>query len=328
MNILRRMDKGCIYMDLLNNILLKQYWSRIHQLEEKRLKFAHYTSATAACSIIENNEIWLRNARNMGTNQNQELADPKEFNYGIKMLHEVSLSEAGLELQGLLRAISNRLDITVSSITEEAKDIIYNKCYLLCLTEHAPEEDKYGRQEMWKNKDVAFVFNNDWFTENDVNNKMFMVTNVEYFGEETIIERLKEINAGIKSSFNNIKSMYVRNSSYVTGQFINMFLCAILGLKTKEHREEREWRIIYVDEPIKGSYRLQGKNVSLGSKNENICMLELKNDKYPGIKYISLEELIYQIIVKNEIIKSCIIESLHRSGHDSLINRIVVKARE
>ena len=146
---------------LVEHIFGKEYFDRIAELEQENRKLAHYTSAKVALSIIENKTIWLNNVQYMN--------DYSEIEIGHQLLLDFYNNATGTELKGVLEEISTgctkKLEFNYNNISPKLMNT-----YALCLTEHLPDEDKYGRLSMWRayaaNNGVALVFNRPMFQRN------------------------------------------------------------------------------------------------------------------------------------------------------------------
>ena len=117
------------------------------------IRFAHYTSASSAMSIIDEKRIWMRNAKCM--------SDYSEVQHGFTILQEF-FSESNLGGKSLIAA----LDSCSPGVATEAieafdgwlQDTQLNT-YITSVSEHDRSEDLHGRLSMWRafGRNTAYV---------------------------------------------------------------------------------------------------------------------------------------------------------------------------
>lgn len=127
---------------------------------ENGLRFAYYTSASTASSIIANEEVWLRNARLMN--------DYSEVNYGQDCLFRTWKDKiVSAELTILFEKIGPNVKQMIEQMFDNDQGVRVLDTYMLCISEHDSatlQEDRYGRLSMWRayggETNVALVMNN------------------------------------------------------------------------------------------------------------------------------------------------------------------------
>lgn len=272
---------------LVEQIFGKEYFDRIAELEQENRKLAHYTSAKVALSIIENKTIWLNNVQYMN--------DYSEIEIGHQLLLDFYNNATGTELKGVLEEISTgctkNLEFNYNNISPKLMNT-----YALCLTEHLPDEDKYGRLSMWRayaaNNGVALVFNRPMFLEESLNTSAMTIP-MFYFDQEKFCDAVHEFT----KILNDNKDM-LKQASGFNEYIFKKFLITVLSMKHKGFQEEREWRIlcnssIYMSSP---NEILKEKRVEVNGAPRIIKTLNFADVQYKNIKF-NMNDLIYKVII-------------------------------
>lgn len=272
---------------LVEQIFGKEYFDRIAELEQENRKLAHYTSAKVALSIIENKTIWLNNVQYMN--------DYSEIEIGHQLLLDFYNNATGTELKGVLEEISTgctkNLEFNYNNISPKLMNT-----YALCLTEHLPDEDKYGRLSMWRayaaNNGVALVFNRPMFLEESLNTSAMTIP-MFYFDQEKFCDAVHEFT----KILNDNKDM-LKQASGFNEYIFKKFLITVLSMKHKGFQEEREWRIlcnssIYMSSP---NEILKEKRVEVNGAPRIIKTLNFADVQYKNIK-VNMNDLIYKVII-------------------------------
>lgn len=272
---------------LVEQIFGKEYFDRIAELGQENRKLAHYTSAKVALSIIENKTIWLNNVQYMN--------DYSEIEIGHQLLLDFYNNATGTELKGVLEEISTgctkKLEFNYNNISPKLMNT-----YALCLTEHLPDEDKYGRLSMWRayaaNNGVALVFNRPMFLEESLNTSAMTIP-MFYFDQEKFCDTVHEFT----KILNDNKDM-LKQASGFNEYIFKKFLITVLSMKHKGFQEEREWRIlcnssIYMSPP---NEILKEKRVEVNGAPRIIKTLNFADVQYKNIKF-NMNDLIYKVII-------------------------------
>ena len=119
-------------------------------------RFVHYTSAQTAMSIIQNKQIWMKNALGMN--------DFSEVQHGLKCLYHAYRSPMGLRFQDRLNSIFPGICNEIASIFDNQTEFFKYDTYLTCISAYLGAEDISGRLSMWRaygrESGVALVLNN------------------------------------------------------------------------------------------------------------------------------------------------------------------------
>jgi hypothetical protein len=212
--------------------------------DEDRLRFAHYTSADAALSIINSTRLWMRNASCM--------SDYREVQHGFDILQKY-FSDKDKSAR-----FSAALDACAPGVAQEAIDLFDQwwghpqvstrlNTYITSISLHAAHEDRHGRLSMWRafggqnTSRVAFVFSIPKISgAEDALNLLF--SPVAYLTGDQVYGVIEEIVSNIGAKCEFLGSV---DRSAVLGTVFNMFLAGVTCLKHEGFHEEREWRAIY-----------------------------------------------------------------------------------
>lgn len=292
----------------VDQIIYKEYFDRVDEVKNKDIRFAHYTSARVALSIIKNKEIWLNNVQYMN--------DYSEIKLGNWLLTNFYNNHSGKELKDVLEDISagciKELEFNYNSILPKLE-----KTYAFCLTEHSVTEDEFGRLSMWRayapNNGVAIVLNADVFLE-DVLNTSAMTIPMFYFDNGEFHKAVEDFTNRIDQEKDTLR----KEASFLNYIF-NKFLITALSLKHKGFQEEREWRILYND----AFNNFLKKEIVRGEiEYINGVPRLVKKLKFSDIRFLNktfhMNDFINRIIIgpseNAELLKEIFIEALNENG--------------
>ena len=271
----------------INNIIYKEYLDRVNELKTKNVRLAHYTSATVALSIIENKTIWLNNVCYMN--------DYSEIEIGNRLLMDFYKNNTGMELQKVMDEIHKGCTKTLEQYYDSQSSRLMNT-YAFCLTEHAKEEDEYGRLSMWRayglNNGVALVFNTPMFLE-EADNTSVMTLPMFYYDKSEFSHAVTEFTRRLEENCNILKL-----SPHFDNYIIDKFFMTALSLKHKGFEEEREWRVLY-NESLYGNCHseiVEEKIEVINGVPRIVKKLNFSKIKYNNHKFI-IDELIDRIII-------------------------------
>ena len=224
--------------ELTMSIFSTHYVRRVTKIHEEGSSFVHYTGAETALRIIRNNNIWLRNTQCMN--------DYQEVHHGIDCL----VTSFSYEVSG--EKFKDALESTFSGITKRITDLfdgwipaLRSSTYIMCVSEHPPSENEYGRLSMWRayggKQSVALVFNTTpFYSETDI---FHAYTHpVSYQNPDDVITELEDLATRMLSHHDFIKS---KGEDYLVSQIFEVFKTYALCSKHPGFAEEREWRIVY-----------------------------------------------------------------------------------
>ncbi|MEL7212219.1 MAG: DUF2971 domain-containing protein [Pseudomonadota bacterium] len=264
-------------------------------INERGSDFAHYTSASNAMRILENQQFTLRNAL--------EMNDFSEISYGTSLLSKVWRSEIGVgsnrtgRLAKLLDGIQEGISTEIEARFDDVKKERSAQTFLLSLTEHNPEsDDRYGRLSMWRayggKTNVALVLNRSSFggVEND---SALVGSPVLYADEDVFAEEFELLVNNLKRNEANLRKMSPLN---LIDEIVNAMNMATLSTKHPGFQEERELRVLYAPWIIPTS-AVEIVPITIDERPQLVCKVPLKNT--PGIlsKGATVHELLKKIII-------------------------------
>lgn len=290
----------------LARLFMPYAMDRLEAIKENSTKFVHYTSAFAATQIIQNEEIWLRNARVMN--------DFSEVQHGETCLAESWNDEkVGGRLRDLLNKIQDDLAVKFAdSFFPHSNDRLMQS-FLLSVSEHGnpgPAEEKYGRLSMWRayggDTSVALIFNKSRFMSEEVNLQTFL-SPVLYADAEGFKEEFVRLVNGLEAKLDSLKAL---GSETVLRYLYWAFHFASLSTKHPGFSEEREWRVIYSPSLFGKSPIMKEEIETIGRVPQKVIKLPLNADATSGYAGYPIKEILEEIIVGPTGTNSSIYDSL------------------
>lgn len=302
----------------------QKLWNDINQSEtypSNRPFLAHYTSIDTLEKIMSSNEIWFSNPLYMN--------DLDELRFGIlegadafRRNQEIVDACGDVERYNMLR-----------DAFEYAFDQFNNKhaldTYVFCLTEHDPQNTD-GLLSMWRGyggngHSAALVFDTSKF-EYIEGSFPLILSKVSYFPKEGrlkwIDEKLTEFAALLSEKPIPTEGLYL--PAYALFERLKMF-----ALFTKHHgfREEKEWRIVYLNE--RDGRKLLDPMLDYAVGRYGIePKLKFKVAPIEGLtaKDLSLETIVTEIIlgptVSSPLAISSVCRMLEKVGKYELVGRV------
>ncbi|WP_456389310.1 DUF2971 domain-containing protein [Profundibacter sp.] len=309
---------------LLNEICFPYLGNEITLAKkDDNFRFAHYTSADTAIKIIQNEAIWMRNARVMN--------DYSEIIYGQKLLeHAWSKTKFGKELKKTLNDIDGRIVSAVEKAFDNSLHDRLHETYITSLIYHDASckkpESKYGRLSMWRayggETNVAFIFHpQQFFTEAEGTN--LYISPVFYADKEGFSEQFAKISDGFREKLDLLKNS---ESAPIVETLLRAFHFATLSTKHPGFGEEKEWRVLYSPSPTTSSLT-EKDTVTIGGVPQIIHKINLlrASEKHP--LDTSLPTILDKIIIgpcqNPEVIRDALLAELiaaHvKDAHDKII---------
>jgi len=213
---------------------------KIEAIRQNETRFVHYTSAAVGRSIIENENVWMRQARCMN--------DFMEVEYGVDCWNFALESDAGKRFLNILDRHFAGLGQEVIQDFNLFHHNIQNDSYLTCLSEHKPHEDEHGRLSMWRayggRNAVALVVNNGPLLSESQALNAFS-SPVAYATKDQVEYYLSSIADGIEK---REKDFAISDRKNVKTNIFNAFLFGVVCTKHVGFEEEIEWRVIHIPE--------------------------------------------------------------------------------
>lgn len=284
--------------------------------------FVHYTSASTAVSIIENNEVWLRNALVMN--------DYSEIKHGEQCLgYAWRDPETNQRLKTILGRLDSELYDRLAKALDDTQTSRLSETFIMSLSEHgdaAGVEDQFGRLSMWRayggNENVALVFNTvPFFAESNSTGISFspvLYRDVDQFHSHEFKDFLDRIE-------DNIDFLSSIPSDALLRWFYGALMASVLSIKHPGFAEEREWRLIHFG-PVDGALRSEIKVA--GGIPQEVRILKLENRPDKGLFGATIPEVLERIIVGPtmfpQTIGSALVRKLQETGVDNAGHRVTV----
>lgn len=312
---------------------------RMERARREGRRFVHYTSTEAAISIIDKQEVWLRNSSVMN--------DYSEIAHGERCLRYVFYgdNETSTRSRRTLSLIEEGLHDAVAKHFEDTTMARRAHTYLISISEHGdPDprpglvdpEDTYGRLSMWRayaaRGGVAFVFNQEpFFTPSTA---LGAFTSPVFYGEPNDFGM--EWQRMLASIEQNIE--LVRRMGPVA--FLEMLNLAVhFASMTTKHpgfSEEREWRVTFSpsthteamdDAAFNASSPLGREFMNVGGLPQRIYKLPLQDHPEAGFTGATLPALLSKVIIGPTQFPMVVADALHmalsRAGVTNAADKLV-----
>lgn len=271
------------------SIFYPYYLERCQAVIKENIRFVQYTSAEAAMNIIKKNEVWLRNSQCMN--------DYLEVEHGLNCLVAAFKNEEnGKRFQSTLENIFPGIIKEVTGVFDGWLPHFKDSTYIACVSEHLPEEDKYGRLSMWRAyggaRSVAIVLNSKPFlAETDV---FHAYTNpVSYQDPDKFNQEFGKLATRVEEESKFIE--YIGRQSVVNYLF-DVFKNIVICVKHPGFKEEREWRVVY-NPILKESKYITSSIEAINGIPQEVHKIPLKNIPEGNFYGATIAELIELIII-------------------------------
>jgi hypothetical protein len=299
------MTNNTLDTDRLSQIFFQDDLKHLRKIESNKTRFVHYTTAESAISILNNKEVWMRNAMCMN--------DYSEVHHGLNCLYQSYETTLKPALEKIPSNLSKEVEDTFNAWTPH----FISETYLTCISEHDDLEDKIGRLSMWRaysgTTGIALVLNYIPLLSTTDILKIY-TTRVEYSDKNLFQNKLKKIAQNIESEIDFIKT---QNINFIKNYVFQALRFAILSTKHPGFKEEREWRVIYSPTLEESKHLIKDIKVIKGIP-QTIYKIPLKNQPEQGLSGMEIPELIDSIIIGptqySKVTKQVFIQLLQEAG--------------
>ncbi|MFO1210180.1 MAG: DUF2971 domain-containing protein [Amaricoccus sp.] len=212
--------------------------ARVAEARASGLRFAHYTAAPAAMSMVRNRELWLRNTQCMN--------DSSEVRHGLELLGRAYRGAHGARLMGFLESIWPGFRQRAGERIEALAHSVAHDTYIGCVSEHDPAEDGVGRLSMWRAYSaiggVAFVLRNGPLVGPGSDALAVFTGPVEYAGREEFFARFGRFVDGLLGEGAYLEGI---GEERACRGLVGSYHFAALSTKHPGFAEEREWRMAF-----------------------------------------------------------------------------------
>lgn len=287
----------------------------------KRPLLAHYTSVQVLEKVLINNEMWFSNPLYM--NDWEELqygmnSGAREFRSSDHLINALDSKESHTKLVAYFDQLFHDFD------TNHAIDT-----YVLCFTEHEAA-DNDGTLSMWRGygergSGVAMVIDTAKF--GSITDSPLILSNVHYASQA---QRLDWIDKKLAQLAQILRAYPASNENlyYAAHAWIERLKIFSLFTKHDGFREEREWRVVYMNERDDGK-KLAGMLSYLITPRGVEPKLKLRLGDLPSAvsQAISIESITNRIILgpslSTVLAANSVRKMLSLMGKDALTDRVV-----
>lgn len=257
-----------------------------------RTRFVHYTSASAAASIIENRSIWLRSTTSMN--------DFREIHFGIDQLigclGRKRETDTARSFWGLLEQLGDGLPQQVIEVYDGLLDDLRLNTYLFSLSEHNASEDEIGRLSMWRaygcETGVALVINGrSLYSYSDA---LSTYSYPVFYGDADATEA--HFAALVSNLIQQKEYLAQIPSGHITDLVFEMLTSYSICLKHPGFREEREWRVVHQPKQ-RPSSRVTPRKAEIRGVPQIVYELPLADIPEASLFGLEPDELIDRIII-------------------------------
>jgi hypothetical protein len=251
--------------------------------------FVHYCSSSAAQSMIENEQVWMRNVTWMN--------DSSEIAHGTLCLTAALESDAAAELAEVLDGRFPNFTTDLHGILNSWIPHFQQETYITCLTEQLPNEEQMGRLSMWRaygagSNPVAFVVNGGPFLR--PSDALAAYTSpVAYLSPAQFLEQFSKVTRNI---IENIDYLQALGRDHVLANLFAAYRYAIICTKHPSFYEEREWRIIY-QPTFQQSKRLIAARTTIAGSPQRIFKIPLVDVPEEGFYGATLPDLFCRLLI-------------------------------
>lgn len=281
-------------------------------------RFVYYTTASTAMQILRGREMWMRNTMVMN--------DFSEVEHGLSCVIEAYKSDAGIALKRLLENEYEGIMAEIENLFNAWIPGFRRNTFVLCLSEHPPEEDRHGRLSMWRayggDAGVALVVKGDVLFRPS-NALAAYSSPVAYLDKEALQCEFDAVATGIAQNAELLRNLGREGTK---NAIFHMLRFAAICTKHQAFAEEREWRV--VASPVLESSPLLPVEVEvIGGIPQRVLKVKLVDHPDMGLTGLEPRELIDRILIgpcdHAEVIGQALWQALDLAGVPEAGNKII-----
>ena len=296
----------------LQRLVMPHAFERVMRMRTSNDQLVHYTTADTAYKIVKNRTMWLRNALVMN--------DYSELEFGDRHLRAAWKSrQLG---DRLIQAVDAAYDNLGTAVWHEYTNrfrSMRESTYMLCVSEHPPDEDTHGRLSMWRayggQSGVALVINKEMFDEGAADYPGLYSSPVGYFDAQEFEDKFVEVVTNLEGNIDLLRR-YSRQAIWVI--LLRSLQFATLSTKHPGFHEEREWRVLYLPREIDSSQFIAAEQETIAGVPQTVHKLYIK----------SVGDVVNKIIVgpcdQPLMIRNAMISALNSHGVADAENRVTI----
>lgn len=255
------------------------------EVAEGNLRFVYYTSADTAMKVLNNSELWFRNATAMN--------DFSEIQYGLDLILSVFDGDEGKRfreaIEGIVPGTMERVDELFFGWQSDWK----LETYIACVSLHHSEEDERGRLSMWRAYgDVALVVKNTPMMAVTDNLAVYSVP-VQYLEERDLAQQISKVIDNVLAEKAFLEGL---GQESLVGCIHQMLFRFAIATKHPGFAEEKEWRLYYRPTE-RESPGMSEEIVVLGGVPQKVFKLRLADEPENGLHKADIPNLLDRIII-------------------------------
>lgn len=281
-------------------------------------RFAYYTTASTAIKILRGPEMWMRNTMVMN--------DFSEVEHGLSCVIEAYRSPAGHALKGVLEQHYEGICTEIENLFNAWIPGFRRDTFVLCVSEHPPEEDRHGRLSMWRAyggaAGVALVMNGDVLFRPSKALAAYS-SPVAYLDKETLQAEFSSVASKLAENVEHLQNL--GRDGTITAIF-RMLRFAAICTKHPAFAEEREWRVV-ASPALESSPLLPVEVEVIGGTPQRVLKVKLSNQPDMGLTGLEPRELIDRVLIgpceHAEVIEQALWQALDAAGVSTAGSKIV-----
>lgn len=282
-------------------------------------RFVYYTTAETAIKIIQSRKVWLRTT--------QVMNDFTEVAHGIDCLKGVYKSPLGEKLNAVLDSYHHGLSEEVKALFDSWMTNILTGTFVVSVSEHRPDEYKYGRLSMWRAyggvSGVALVLNGGaMFRPSDALGVYTYPVN--YWDCIGLTKTLEVVAQRLLDNPEFVQSLGKENLKQA---FLDVLRISAICTKHPAFGEEREWRVVATPSMYPVKHLIQDVEV-VGSIPQIVLKLGLEDRPGDGLYGLNPDEFVDRVLIGPceypLTIRDALVSVLHDAGVPAPEDRIVV----
>lgn len=274
-------------VQMLFDVMFPYNAGRLDDIKQHGRKFAHYTTAETALAILSGECIWLRNVEVMN--------DHSEISHGTGLLRQALEGQDGRDFIDLINTVHDGISNTVVTwLVQETYDARATT-YMTSLCEHGPA-DWLGTLSMWRSyggptAGVALILNAEPELEPGIDMGTHL-SPVLYGGHDEFNAQFKRVLDGLRANLPLLASVKDMTAAQV---IVSALQFALLSSKHKGFAEEKEWRVLYLENQHQTDSPVKRRVRSIGGVPQ--VVYELPLNKRAGVPQLNWDKLLHGILI-------------------------------
>lgn len=254
-------------------------------IAQENRRFAYYTSAETAMKVLQNEQLWFRNALVMN--------DYSEISYGLRLIQKTFSGPVGARFR---ESVNDIFEGTIEKVEKNLSDWESDwelETYIACISLHDQAEDKSGRLSMWRAYgDTAIVVKNTPMIAMTDLLGVYSVP-VMYLSGEDYESRVDKITDAILMNRKYLKDL---GQDTLVTYIHHMLFHTAIGTKHPGFAEEKEWRLYYRPNERLSSAMIP-QTVVVSGVPQIVYALPLRNAPEKGLHGADIPSLLDRIII-------------------------------